>query len=439
MADRYNARLGEYELEMETISDSFPSAIIKHKYPYVNGADLENMGQDEHTITVRCYFLNESYDLHFDLLKVLEKRERLEFLHPFYGLMTGDVENITVRHDDRKETAEIDLTFIEQLRGKIEPLSSSDIASETEAIFEEAMEEQTAAAVSAMTSAVGAEAAGMAAQALDPGLGILAQFTSITGAARAYVKKVDKLVATLEGTLATIANPANSLISTIDYAANLPGRMLGSVAATMERYSELYKTIATAPDQFVRSFTNGMAELEASLDITTSGGIYSAAEAAAADSMLTQIRSAAALRIGLDVAYFYADDQEKRREVKKQEGSESFDSAGRYVKTAALPDLLTVDDIEKSLAAAREYMQTLIDRDRTLQSLKSLALALQEHAWQIKLESEKLVTVTVDNALPLHLVCHMNGLPYNYAPRILSVNNIQNPNFVTGEIKVYAK
>jgi uncharacterized protein (UPF0261 family) len=42
--------------------------------------------------------------------------------------------------------------------------------------------------------------------------------------------------------------------------------------------------------------------------------------------------------------------------------------------------------------------------------------------------------------MPLHLVCLRYGLPYTDAERLVKVNkNIQNPNFASGAVSVYAR
>lgn len=445
MAERYNARIDEWGLDMETISDSFPTALIKHHVPYVDGADLENMGQNEHTITVKCYFLNESYDLHFDFLAWLKERDRdeyIEFLHPVYGLMEGEIETISVQADDREETAEIDFTFIEQLSGDLEPLLSSDVETEAEGLFEEGLEEETAIFEADMKETLGADAQVILDVELDPDKSILEQFTSLTGKARAYVKQVDSYVKKLESTLNDIANPAKSLISTINYATSLPGRVMGSIAETVERYSELYDTIKSAPDQFVQSMENGIRELKSALGISggssSSLGIYSGIEASATAAISRQIDIALAQRVGLDMGGIFSTDQEDRRTVKRLEKSRSFDVEGNYLAGEAMPSILTSDDIEKGLAAVKGNIQGVIDLSREMETLKQMAMAIQRHAIEVKLESENLVTVVIERATPIHIICLMYDLPYSYAVRILSVNNIKNPNFIKGEIQVYA-
>jgi prophage DNA circulation protein len=49
------------------------------------------------------------------------------------------------------------------------------------------------------------------------------------------------------------------------------------------------------------------------------------------------------------------------------------------------------------------------------------------------------ITVEVDNTLPLHLVCLEYGLTTADAEQLMTINRIRNPNFVTGKVNVYAR
>jgi hypothetical protein len=232
---------------------------------------------------------------------------------------------------------------------------------------------------------------------------------------------VNTFINKLESTLNDIANPANSLIATINFGTNLPGRIIGALARTAERYSILYNSLKNTPNRFIQSFRDAMTELENSLDFKK------------------HVRIAKARQASLDLGYIYSTDEENRNKTRRLEKIKSFDANGKYVKTEAMPLLLTVNEIEQSLYDVRTDLQTSIDETRGMHSLKDMALALQEHAYNIKIESEKLVPVTIDNEMPLHLICLMYNLPYQYAERIHSVNNIKHPNFVKGDIKIYVR
>jgi prophage DNA circulation protein len=68
-----------------------------------------------------------------------------------------------------------------------------------------------------------------------------------------------------------------------------------------------------------------------------------------------------------------------------------------------------------------------------------MAENLLNHVNSVRLEREKMIAVTLDNPMPLHLVCLKYGLPYTDAERLLRINNIRQPNFTNGEVLVYAR
>ncbi len=151
------------------------------------------------------------------------------------------------------------------------------------------------------------------------------------------------------------------------------------------------------------------------------------------------VRSAGAQRMALEAAAIYADDEQSRAAIRRAETGRAFDISGQYLNPEPAPALLTVRDLEESLAMVRAALQAGIDLDRSQDSLKNMARVLLEHVMITKLERDRLVRIVLDNTMPLHLACRMRGLPYACAERILAVNNIAHPNFVSGEIDVYVR
>ncbi len=150
MADELNiGNLAGIPLEMEMLDDSFACAIARYDYPFADGADLEDMGQRAHMVRVRAYFYDnaekETYDDHIALISLLSDRGLVDFAHPKYGLMKGKIEELNVRHDDRQRCAEVDIAFVEQMRGTIEPLTRPAVLSTVEEAYIAGQEEQIAA------------------------------------------------------------------------------------------------------------------------------------------------------------------------------------------------------------------------------------------------------------------------------------------------------
>lgn len=393
MSDRYTACLGSYLLDCEQIEDSFDKAIAVHEVPYRNGAILDDLGQKARRVRIRCYFYEDRYDEHYDFLEDLKALGTTEFTHPRYGLMQGMIESVSVRHDDRARMAEIDIGFVENMRGSIETDHRPDVKGAAESIYADGIEEQKQA---------------------------VAEMAGLYTATAAYIKAAEGFIGRMESTLTAISNPANTLIAAIEFGTDLPGRVIGALTGVAERYSLLYDSLKTMPEKFTANFKDAMTEL-----------------AGQVDEFGPLVDAAGALRLALDLGGIFSEDEDARDIVRSLERTAAFDSLGRYVKAQTTPELLDIGQIEGSLAIANAYIQTAISQDRTQTSLKSVARILTTHALQVKIESEKLVTIWVDHATPLHLICLRRGLPYNYAERLWRVNRLTNPNEVQGEMQVY--
>ena len=171
MADRYDAEIDGFVLDMQTIEDGFENAIARYEYPYRDGADLEHMGQTARRIRLRCFWLEGRYAEHYDFLEHLKDRELFELRHPKYGLISGAVESVMVRHDDRQETAAVDLMFIEDMASQEAPPSSRDLAAEAESSFAAGQQELKESFGSQAKDALGSEGVGDLEQGTGPGAG----------------------------------------------------------------------------------------------------------------------------------------------------------------------------------------------------------------------------------------------------------------------------
>jgi len=441
MARKYRAMLDGFDLKLQDISDSFKRALVRHAISYRDLPDLEDQGLKDREIRFRCYFYGPSYEKHFDFVDHISRsRTTYTLVHPVYGELKGGAENIDVRHDRRQSTAEVDFTFVQQ--GQRENIvEMGDIAGLAEGEFEAGVKAQAESVAAGAREALGAEAGDLLGKTLDADRGLLEQFTGITGNARAFVGQLDSAVSALEGTLAEIANPADSLIASLEFTADLPGRVIGSIARAAERYSKLYETMRSAPDRFLRNFRNSMDSLNGGLGLEdTDSGMASGKARMAARALLKDNLTAMGAQVAaLELSRIFSEDEALRDRARKLEGGQAFDARGNRTSFGDIPVILSIREIERSLATARQYIQAAVDRNRGIGNLKNQALNLLRHVNEIKLEREKIKTVFVDNSMPLVILCHMNGIPYTYAQRVLSINNGLDPNFVSGEVSIYER
>ncbi len=414
--DKFKASIGGIDFDAQDIGDTLSNAIVRHEFPDRDGALLENLGERARVVRIRAYFLNADYDRHEDLLNLMEVKDTYELVHPEYGVIVGYAEEVHVRHDDRDQCAEIDITFVEDLIGSTEEtlVDVPDVESATEQSF--------LSGVSSQLSSLSQDIAN----------DMLSLKNSVD--LRKYTTQLNSCVSSVQGTLTSISNPADSILATVQFATDLPGTILGSLSSVIERYSVMFDNLKSAPTRFVSSFRNGMAQLRASF-----GSSPNAAQQAAINTMVKHATIAGALRLGMDLAGCYKTDEQARQDQKRFENTKAFDAAGNYLSPEIPDQVMTINDIEQSLADCRTEIQSAVALARDIRDLQDMAAALLAHADKVKIEREKIITVTVQNTLPLHLICLQYGLSYEAAERVHAINRFADPNFVSGDIKIYVQ
>jgi prophage DNA circulation protein len=419
--------LGGIPLEMEMLDDSFESAVARYDYPFADGADLEDMGQRAHMIRMRAYFYDnaekEAYDDHIALISLLSDRGLVDFEHPKYGLMKGKIEELNVRHDDRQRCAEVDITFVEQMRQTIEPRTRPAVLSTVEEAYIAGQEEQIAALREDLLGAIPVTDAAALTQILDASATMLSQVQGFSADCRNVVGAVETLLGTAEATVADVTSPVDSLQSTLTYALTIPGRIIGSLAAALEKTARLCDSLRNYPARYVQNLDLAMTDLEDVIaDLADS--LTGSAATAGGGVMTSHLRIACAQRMALEAAQVIEEDQAAFTDP---------DDADDY-------EVLTLPELEQTLAVVRRRLDEAVEAAREMGSLKIMAVALLDHVNAVRLEREKMEAVILDNPIPLHLVCLRQGLPYTYAERLLKVNrSIRNPNFTSGEVLVYVR
>jgi prophage DNA circulation protein len=409
-------------LQMETIEDSFEKAIARYDYPYADGADLEDMGQKAHSVKIRCYFWDDadqqSYDTHTLLLDSLEDKALLDLVHPKYGLIQGKIESIIVQHDDRERCAVLDITFVEQMRGKLEVTPPADVLSATEEAYIAGQEQQEAKLADDIREIL-PDDAGAVSKMLDEALGLLAQVQEYSDTAREFVGQVEGYIAVAEAVVDQIMSPVNSLLATITYTESLPGRILGSITRSVEKVALLYTSLRDFPGRFLSTLDDAFRNLQDAFQ-EFGAADTSAAGQAAREVMTDHLQIVCAQRMALEAAALYAAD----------ESATTMAPANR---------IMNMRELEETLAIVRQRIEAAVVTAREIDSLKQLAVNLLNHVNKIRLEREKMVSVTLDNPMPLHLVCLKYGLPYTDAERLLRINRIRHPNFTGGGVLVYVR
>jgi prophage DNA circulation protein len=437
--ERSMGSIGGIPLEMEDIGDSFESAIARYDYPYADGSDLEDMGQRTRLIRVRAYFYDNAetsnYSNHLVLIGMMEDHANLlDFEHPKYGLVKGKIDYLRVRHDDRERCAEVDIDFLEQMRGSAEPGSASSVLSTVEEAYAAGQDEQAGALSEDFRDCLDAGDASALDRTLDAAKTMYSQVQDYTAKARAVVGTVERCVNTAQATVNAVLAPVNSLHATLTYAANIPGRVVGTLSGALEKTARLCDTVRNFPSQFVDNLDLAMNSLEDAFeelgDSVTGSDARQGVEIAG-----SHLKIACAQRMALEVAQVFQEDA-----AAAQGAATASDTLTALAEEADDYEVMTLPDLEKALAVARRRLDDAVEAAREMQSLKDMAAALLDHVNAVRLERESMQAVRLDNAMPLHLVCLKYGLPYTDAERLLKVNQqLRNPNFSDGEVLVYVR
>ncbi|MGY6773617.1 DNA circularization protein [Gallibacterium sp. ZY190522] len=109
------------KFDVITVDDSFDRDTVEHAYPYVNGADIEDLGLTPRTVTFEAIFNGPGYLTDVKrLLAALQKPGADTLTHPIFGRMQNMLcRSMSLRHDaDYINYASVDLTFVETTPAK---------------------------------------------------------------------------------------------------------------------------------------------------------------------------------------------------------------------------------------------------------------------------------------------------------------------------------
>ena len=429
----YESKIDTYKILMQSISDTFHNAIAEYSYPFQDGAALDYMGENARHITFDCWFFKNRYAEHHDFLAHIRSGDIYELTHPEYGTIQGRIKSPSVRHDDRKNLAIIRIEFIEQVIGE-EISRDINIVNAVETSFIRGQQENQDAFAAEFTKASGADSKEVLTVDVDTSKSLLSQFTTVSAKTRSLLADIDRMKGVLDNWLFLVTTPVDALINVVDYGTTLPGYVIGSVAAAVEKIVTAKRKVTTAPGRFTASLKTELTALKLSVN--------NISENESGCTMLAHaIDISGALSAGLTVGNMYSDDDDNRLEFEKNIAIDAFDYSGRMVADIDPIEIFNVNELENSLYLVREMIQAAYNWDReNLISLKDLAEELARYVSMVKLQRDRIVVVdTGTTMIPIHRLCVDNGLPYRYLDLVMAINDIRNPTFAEGEVNIYER
>lgn len=107
--------VNEVEITVLDVGDELGRTVVEHRYPGVNGVDLEDGGGEPLRININGYITGPRWLDRVSLLRQTITWAGADTLvHPQYGSVTGKVRSLQIAHSEAEhDTARVRLQFVE--------------------------------------------------------------------------------------------------------------------------------------------------------------------------------------------------------------------------------------------------------------------------------------------------------------------------------------
>ena len=414
---RLQCKLDHKVVELLDVTDQFKASVIRHEYVGHNGAELEWMGMGANEYRFRASFAGEAFELYPRFLQACSTGKMLQVIHPIYGALDGLVEDVSVKHDDHTDKVDVDFTFVQEgldktLRFRAD--AKDVIAAKAQAVADAAYKEAAKAFYPNKPPA--------------PDLSDPDWFDKLSGLSNkvlGVVSEMKNAMGRIDAVIAAVGAPLSALAGAIDFVQDLPGAMIDKVTQMVD----VLTIVPTALDR------NASLDAQAALDT-----LRNHVEKFRGTIAENPVRALAAFQGVRLVSAMMDGDLDTLRTMQAYERSESFDAQGNWVgESSTAPSLpASSDQVGRLVNASRTEVRTASAYLEDSEALFAVALALLRQYRDRLVEFENIREIEVKDPIPLHLLCLRLGLPYNMAERLVLINDIRNPSFVQGKVRVYA-
>ncbi|CNI35678.1 DNA circularization protein [Yersinia pekkanenii] len=403
--------------------DSWSRDIAQHEYPYIDGADVQDMGRKARNIRLSALFWGDDYDSRLQsFIAELDKRGAGELIHPIYGSMPNmQVIECQVGHDaENVDYCTVELVFLESKTGN--PFFSQDYpTAQADVIFNQVkslMDAEQSLIEDALTPLRDAKkmmskSKALASTALNMLLIFRSEITGFVSSTTDFVQYPGAFMSDLQSAISlTSLNAMSSGGSGVSAAS-----AISQTNVTMSDWGESHRqltAIANMPAELVSG------EKTAPVDMPAGTSVADIAE------LIAMVTIVVAGELALDAADIFSDDD--------------------------INSLLSPTDIERIANDTRQFVQAAIEQHRTqyadatqdvsssptalgiawqpvVEGLKDIALAVQQLAANMITTRPPLIQRQVDSISNLHLVAHRWYGDYRRAVELQRLNpQLRNPN-----------
>lgn len=414
--------------------DSASRDTAVYEYPYVDGGDVEDLGRKPRNLRVTALFWGDDYETRLQaFLAALDVRGSAEMIHPVFGSMLymQCIEYQASHEAENVDYCVVEVVFIQAkpgiaLFGESDPMSQADIAFNQVQSALDGIQNAIDDLLSPLRTAKKwmKRAKSLATTALGMVTVLKGELTGFVSSTTDFVNYPAAFMNDLQNALSLTSLSSKSSVSSNpgSYAnsADVTG-VAGIVMADWGRGRTALQDVAALPEQIVTGQT--------SASVTVPGG----SSVDDITTLVTAVKVQVALQMVLDATDILSDQD--------------------------LGDLLSPDDIEHIAGDTRTSLQTAITQIRdafasdtqnvsstatpagitwlpVVDSLKTLAVIVQEQATAVMMQRPPLTTRVVSAETNLHLLAHLWYGDYTRATELLRLNpSLRNPNAIkTGDI-----
>ncbi|MCF7963969.1 MAG: DNA circularization N-terminal domain-containing protein [Methylobacter tundripaludum] len=415
------------------IDDAFDHDLAQHKFPYQDGAEIENMGRNPRTASITAFFWTQKdgddYELRLQrFLDALADPSPGEFVHPVFGIWPQALaQRGSVRHEAEKpDQATVTFDLIE--------------SQVNQPLFQERTPQQKAEAISQRAQAA-RTASGSTLSHLIAKVRQLNPLSQLTALRQALLGPLFQLKALAGGIMTAGLDVINYPASLMNDIASLAGGVANLGGFTSSTVLGDYRSAVSRLTQAFGLTNNTVVSYDSdghAVPTATMAGTNPTQPVPHIDARQptqTQTVYAVDLHMCIERVATIADAAAEALYLAASDMT-AGNSANLHPE-----DSLSPADVETIVNFARAEIDVVIQLARVLhdadhaqaiiEPLKDTALALQEAAEALVVLRPPLITRAVDAEMPLRLLAHHWYGDHTRAVELQRLNGLRNPNFLT--------
>ncbi|UJB30310.1 DNA circularization protein [Chromobacterium sp. Beijing] len=389
--------------------DSAQRDSASHEYPYLDGADVEDLGRKARHITMSAAFFGKDYESRLQaFLKVLDEPGHGELIHPVFGsIKAAQLLSYEIGHDaDSPDYCTLELAFVEATPGN--------------PFFVQQLPVQKAEAVSLLAET-----------ARFNGIEVFASAISALSGVTGSLSRLNALRDVMTGTLGAIRSQLQSIIGTTLDLIDYPRAFASDVVSLVNGMADLRSFDSGVIMSDWKSLTgqlNNVVQLPGAVASGSAGTTGSGGESGGSVGAEAKPIPAKAEDVALVTAVVQTTVATTLAEV-----------AGQILAAEAEKPTLSPPEVERIANDVRGSIQQAIETHRQLfpvevfrpvtEALKDTALGTQDAASAVIEALPPLITRTVEAPGNLHLAAFRWYGDYTRAQELARLNpHLINPN-----------